>query len=505
MTGPYSRWIADYRDSGLHPFPVDGKRPCVTAYGARRPGPAALDRWTKAFPLANLGLPTRREGLAVLDADDPAAIELFKAVAIDTPLRVLTRRGEHWYFADPIGAIASAIHPNGQPFDIKASGKSDYVLVPGSEHGGVTYRLADDEEISVAEFARRLKALPTLGPAKLRELLQQPHGLIRARPVVARRGETVILTGAPIVVGTRNDTLFKAACRDAHDVRRRFGDLDDGLSDLVDRAQAYNDTLCVEPLLAAEVEKLAQSAWTRTLSGVNRPPARHRRHIRDALCRMGRQVRGLALWGWLTQSGLDTNDIDLAPGRVAAAITGWKAHDAEAAITALVSAGVLRLLQAGGKGRGRAARYRLVEPLVSEVSFAVGLHRLKGDATALMLLVFLVDRWGDASNAPISAEGMSQFVGGPFGGWTKVKIVKARDHLEAAGLIERLKMKRTSARQPRAMFQMQAASVLKIPGNVPVDIHRPLRREALFIAGVRDLPPVLESVRMGGVRRKLRV
>jgi hypothetical protein len=505
MTGPYRRWIADYRDSGLHPFPVDGKRPCVTAYGARRPSPAALDRWSQAFPLANLGLPTRREGLAILDADDPAAIALFQAIAGYTPLRVLTRRGEHWYFADPTGAIASAIHPNGQPFDIKASGKSDYVLVPGSEHGGVTYRLADDEEVSVAEFARRLKALPRLEPVKLRELLQQPHGLVRVRPVVARRGETVILTGAPIPVGIRNDTLFKAACRDAHDARRRFGDADDGLADLVDRVQAYNETLCVEPIPAAEVEKLAQSAWTRTLSGVNRPPARHRHHIRDALRRLGRQVRGLALWGWLTQSGLDSNDIDLAPGRVAAAIPGWKAHDAEMAISALVSAGVLRLLQAGGKGRGKAARYCLMEPLVSDVSFAVGLHRLKGDAAALMLLVFLVDRWDAASNAPISAEGMSQLVGGPFGGWTKVKIVKARDHLAATGLIERLEMKRISARRPRAMFQMRAASVLKIPGNVPVDIHRPPSREALSIAGVRDSEQPADSVRAVGNRPKPRV
>lgn len=473
MTGPYSRWIADYRGSGLHPFPVDGKRPCVTAYGARRPGPAALDRWTEAFPLANLGLPTRREGLAVLDADDPAAIKLFKAVAGDTPLRVLTRRGEHWYFADPTGAIASAVHPNGQPFDIRASGKADYVLVPGSEHGGITYRLAGEDEVSVAEFARRLKSLPPLEPSRLRDLLEQPRGLVRARPIMARRGETVILTGAPILVGIRNDSLFKAACRDAHDIRRRVGDDDLGLAALVDRVQAYNDTLCVEPVPAAEVEKLAQSAWGRTLSGVNRPPARHRRHIRDAMRRLGRQVRGLALWGWLTQSGLDTSDIDLAPGRVAAAIPGWKAHNAEAAIGALLQVGVLRLLQAGGKGRGNVARYSLVEPLASDVSFAIGLHQLKGDAAALMLLVFLVDIWGDTSTAPISAEGMSQLVGGPFGGWTKVKIIKARDHLAEAGLIERLDMKRTSARHPRAMFQMRAADVLKIQGNVPVDIHGP--------------------------------
>lgn len=505
MTGPYRRWIADYRDSGLHPFPVDGKQPCVRSYAARRPSLSAIERWSATFPNANLGLPTRRERLVVLDADDPAAIALFEEIVGYTPLRVRTRRGEHWYFRDLTGAVRTAIHPNGQAFDIKASGNADYILIPGSEHGGAIYRLADQDEVSVMEFAQRLKSLPPLDPAKLRNLMQQPRGLVRVRPITAHRGGTVILTGASIPVGARNDTLFKAACRDAHDVRRRFGDAEGGLADLVDRIQAFNNTLCVEPVPAPEVEKVAQSAWARTLSGVNRPPARQRRHIRDAMHRLGRQVRALALWGWLTQCGLDTNDIDLAPGRVAASIPGWKAHDAEAAIAALARAGVLRLLQAGGKGRGRAARYRLVESLVSDVSFAVGLQRLKGDAAALMLLVFLVDRWGDGSNAPISAEGMSQFVGGPFGDWTKVKIVKARDHLAAAGLIDRLETKRITARQPRAMFQMRAAAVLKIPGNVPVDIHRPPSRGALSGTGVRDSQQPADSVRAVGNRPKPRI
>lgn len=473
MTGPYRRWIADYRDSGLHPFPVDGKRPCVRSYAGRRPSSSALDRWTVTFPGANLGLPTRREGLVVLDADDPAAIALFAEIAGYTPLRVQTRRGEHWYFKDPTGLIASAVHPNGQPFDIKAAGKADYILLPGSEHGGAVYRLADQAEVSVPEFARRLKALTPLGADQLRALLQQPRGPVSPRPSTPRAGSAVILTGAPIEVGERNNRLFRAACRDAHDVRRRFGDTDDGLNELTGRVEGLNDALCAEPLPAAEVEKIAQSAWARTLAGVNRPPSRHRRHIRDALRRIGRDVRALALWGWLSQSNLETNDIDLAPARVASAIPGWKPHDAEAAIKTLVGANVLRVLQDGAKGRGRAARYRLIEVLVSDVAIAVALHRLKGDAAALALLVFLIDVWGDTATAPISAEGMSQSVGGPFGAWTKVRIVKARDRLVEAGLIERLSAKRTSVRHPRATFQVRAADVLKMPETVPVDIHRP--------------------------------
>jgi hypothetical protein len=500
MTGPYSRWIADYRNSGLNPFPVDGKRPCIRSYAARRPSPAALDRWSATFADANLGLPTRREGLVVLDADDPAAIALFEEIVGYTPLRVQTPRGEHWYLGDPSGLVASVIHPNGQPFDIKASGKADYVLLPGSEHKGAVYRLADQDDVSVAEFVRRLNALPPLDPEKLRELLQQPRGYVQPRPSVRRLGAAIVLRGAPIDVGARNDSLFRAACRDAHDVRRRFGDTDDGLNELIGRIEGYNDALCTEPLPAGEVEKLVHSAWARTLSGVNRPPSRHRRHIRDALRRIGRDVRALALWAWLSQSGLETDDIDLAPARVAKVIPSWKPHDAEAAIKTLVGAKVLRVLQVGAKGRGRVARYCLTELLVSDVAIAPTIHRLEGDAAALALLVFLVDVWGDAATAPISAEGMSQSVGGPFGAWTKVRIVKARDRLVEAGLIERLAVKRTSIRLPRATFQVRAADVLKMSGNVPVAIHRPPSGWGLTGSGVRESEQPVQSLKMAGNR-----
>ena len=148
MTGPYGRWIADYRDGGLHPFPVDGKRPCVTSYAKRRPSAATTERWAQTFPAANLGLPTRREGLAVLDADDPGVVALFEAVAGFTPLRVGTRRGEHWYFGDPRGEIAGANHPLGQPFDIKAAGSPpelDASIHANAGRGSATITLSTHE------------------------------------------------------------------------------------------------------------------------------------------------------------------------------------------------------------------------------------------------------------------------------------------------------------------------------------------------------------------------
>lgn len=67
------------------------------------------------------------------------------------------------------GIIASTIHPHGQSFDIRASGKADYVVVPGSEQRGATYPLAH-RDVQPCLAARRV-------------------------------GAALVLTGAPIEVG----------------------------------------------------------------------------------------------------------------------------------------------------------------------------------------------------------------------------------------------------------------------------------------------------------------
>ena len=282
-----------------------------------------------------------------------------------------------------------------------------------------------------------------------------------------------MLDAAPVPEGARNQTLFLAACREAHEIRRRFGDGDHGSSALADRMAGVNAALCVPPLDDPEVVRLTQGVWSRTLAGINRPPPTRGRQIRSAMQRLGKEARGLVLWGWLTETVTDGEDFDLAPVRLARAIPGWKRHDAEAAIRALVSLRVLGRVGAARRGRGNATRYRILEPLVSRISFADGLHRLGGDADALALLVLLAETWGPEAQAPVSAEGMARHVGGPFGRWTRVRITRARNRLEAEGLMERLPERRSGIRRPRAMFQLRANGVLKMLEIVPVDIHRP--------------------------------
>lgn len=490
MIGPYARWIADYRRNGLRPFPVEGKRPCITNYAARAPSLPTLERWAERFPRANLGIPTRRNGLAVLDADDDEALAIFDAIAGPPAARVLTSRGEHWYFTDPQNEIAGVNHPGGQPFDIKAGGAADYVLVPGSSNGETTYQLADYAGSDMAgEFARRLRDLTPLPQTAYLELLKQPSGRTQVVvPGMIRSPSPLVLTGARVREGARNNALFQAACRDAHVIRQRLGDGPHGVAALAAQAAAVNEALLDPPLPDGEVGKLVDGVWRRTLSGVNRAPTRRAGHVREALVRVGRETRAVALWGWLSQGHFDTSDMELSPSRLAGVIPGWKTHDFAAAITRMVAAKILRQLSPGQKGRGLVARYRLLEPLVTQINVGPVLAKLRGDHAAMSLLAFLVDVWGPESDAPISAEGMTLSVGGPFGAWSKPKLLKARDHLEAAGLLLRVQQRRVGVRRARALFQVRAGGVLKMLENVPVDIHRPplvLARSEDSVRGIR--------------------
>lgn len=273
---------------------------------------------------------------------------------------------------------------------------------------------------------------------------------------------------------------------------------------------ALNQSRCAPPLDAQEVDRISGSVWRLTLSGTNRPPLARADHMRDLYRRVGRRVRSLALWGLLSQGRMDHSDIELSPSRVVGMAPGWSRRDADAAIKGLVELQILQTLVPGGKGRGRIARYRLAEPFNARVDFAAALKAVEGDAAAVALLTFMDACWGHAGVAPISAEGMSKHVGGPFSEWTRVKIEKARAKLETAGLIKRSSAKRSVAelrnrRRPRAMFHLCCGCVLRAPLDVPkmpeivrVEIHAPPLTLGA-VAASSESCETAQSARDGGI------
>ncbi|MDZ4110423.1 MAG: bifunctional DNA primase/polymerase [Brevundimonas sp.] len=492
MAGPYGQYSESYFDRDVRPFPVEGKRPCIANYNLSRFGSKVREKLATKFPDANLGLLTARSRLAVIDVDDRGLIDSIIAIAGPTPLRVQTRRGEHLYYRDSRSRFVGISQPGGQAYDIKGSGSSDFVLIPGSTNAGVTYGIVGYEGTDIAgEFSRLLQEIPSLTDDAYRRLAPRS-----CTPNVERwkrkdEGSTYILQGAQIPVGQRNQTLFRAACRDAHEIQRSYGGVEAGRAALASRCASYNDALCELPLPDHEIGRLASSAWKLTLSGINRPPRRSNIYVGERLKRMGKNVRALALWGWLTQEIPDISDFELAPVRLASLMLGWKRHDAEEAIRGLTKVGVLAVVEKGGRGRGRVTRYRLTEGFVSDLSFSKVLARVNGDAAAVALLAFVVDAHGPSGRAELSAGGMASMVNGPFGRWTKVGIRKAYDLLVKTGLLNRVHRDRSGVRAPRALFQICASGVLKMPGIVPVELHAPLSPSVIPTAA-RSAPNVVE-------------
>lgn len=73
-----------------------------------------------------------RVPVVVLDLDGQEALEWARAHLPRSPVRAWTRRGEHWYFAHPGGAVGTRHHPDRLLLDVQAEGA--HVVCPPSIH-----------------------------------------------------------------------------------------------------------------------------------------------------------------------------------------------------------------------------------------------------------------------------------------------------------------------------------------------------------------------------------
>lgn len=215
----------EYADRGWPVFPceVKGKRPLgrLVSHGLKDASTDhdGIDRWWKAEPLANIGLPT---GITfdVLDVDGD---EGMAALAVEMPLdgptidgpTVTTGKGAHVYVA-PTGLGNRARFLSGCDW----RGNGGYVVAAGSIHpSGAIYGWkcgADDPEFGMGALIRP-------APAWLLDLLNRRPASVEALPrsvspqsdrsttygrraLEAECGRVVL---AP--VGQRNDTLNRAS------------------------------------------------------------------------------------------------------------------------------------------------------------------------------------------------------------------------------------------------------------------------------------------------------
>jgi hypothetical protein len=169
--------------------------------------PQQIRTWWRRWPKAMIGVRVP-EAFLVLDIDPRNGGDLAELESLTGPLPatliVWSGRndgGRHLYFQRPAGELmGTRLKPLG--IDLKVNG---YVIAPPSIHPatGQPYRW---EHHPVA-----------LLPHALRELLRP-----RARPIITNRGNSgngagLVRTVAQAQEGSRNDTLYWAACRAVED------------------------------------------------------------------------------------------------------------------------------------------------------------------------------------------------------------------------------------------------------------------------------------------------
>lgn len=241
--------IFDLLDAGYSVIPTKGKIPLIK-YAELRGQRTTHDQvkaWWQQFKPCNFAILTGVEhGLVVVDADDSNAVEFIKSVVHATPMRVLTRRGCHYYFRHPGFKVSSRRVMDDPPIDIKADG--GIVTAPGSTHeSGFIYRLDDGADIYP------VVDLPIYQKAWFPE---KPIPIPAPRPKVnldqAGRAQRYLDRIPAAGSGARNMQTYKAAVAMAND----FGLDQDTTLALMDQWNHRNDP----PLPERELRTIVESA-----------------------------------------------------------------------------------------------------------------------------------------------------------------------------------------------------------------------------------------------------
>jgi len=189
-----------YASMGLAVFPLwpRGKTP-LTLHGVKDASqdPTAIQKWSKRWPNANIGLAVP-ESYLVVDIDSEEALHRLKLQGFDLPAtaRASTGRGYHFWYRTPEVKVSNAvgIFPG---VDIRSS-SGGYVVAPPSLHSnGTIYRW-------VVELKRSNTADC---PDWLLDKLKRS-----GRPQAGRSPEEWLqLISEPIPSGTRNQRLAQVA------------------------------------------------------------------------------------------------------------------------------------------------------------------------------------------------------------------------------------------------------------------------------------------------------
>jgi hypothetical protein len=204
-----------------------------------------IRKWFEKWPDANVGIVTGMESaLVVLDVDDKDEGKGSNTLAAlleanedaTTTMIVRTGNGRHIYYLHPGGTLKNSVGHLGAGLDIRADG--GYVVAPPSRHS--------NGEIYAVEQNLKVER----PPAWLLAMIEARKRDNYAIELVPRPDLSGPLT---IIEGSRNNELFKIACR----LRGREGM---EKRDLERVLMSYNEEICLPALGIEEVLQIVASA-----------------------------------------------------------------------------------------------------------------------------------------------------------------------------------------------------------------------------------------------------
>ena len=208
-------WALEWHMLGYSPVPTRGKIPLIKwkedyGFHLKRPTEQQVKELFEGLS-CNIGILTGKvHGVVVVDADSPEAIEYVRLTCCPSPMRVLSRRGMHFYYRHPGFPVTSRRGLDEPPVDIKGDG--GICTGVGSVHSsGFIYQLDEDcDMISSRDLPPYLKSWfpekPIQPPKKVEvkgDRMERAYRYLNAIPTAGK--------------GSRNVSAFKAAVAMTHD------------------------------------------------------------------------------------------------------------------------------------------------------------------------------------------------------------------------------------------------------------------------------------------------
>lgn len=337
--GSFARAALDLRKMGLAPIPCgkeDGKKPLIARWQEGKLSFASLRKLASQYGSANVGIVCGPSKLVVVDIDNPSLLDVMLERFGQTPLIVQTpKRGYHLYYKQGNQEVrATKLQPE---FAVDIQAGARFVVVPPSRNPetGKPYRF----------YRGDWSCLPEL-----------PEFRVEALPARVRRPVSSTTRHAPTEVsneGERNNKLFFFCLGIAPEIKT--------FEELIAGAKAFNFENNRPPLPDKEVRSTAGKVWDYKCRGRIWKGSSGWVYVSKELALKLANKNALALLVLLWCEHVARNEPFPVCRRAMAeaeCIPGWTEHQYREALRVLREAGVLEIVNKGGKGPNDPSLYR---------------------------------------------------------------------------------------------------------------------------------------------------